>query len=298
MSDDKTCDCSGRASARREDTESVVADAREKFAAPLVHSVFRIPGMDCPAEEQMVRLRLADAPVVTMAFDLPDRILTVDHAGKASELLQRLEPLGYGAELLESKPLEVSDAAMLCPDDAAEARVLRMLLGINAIMFVVEIIAGWWAGSAGLISDAADMFADAAIYTVAIYAVGRELRHKRSAARLSGVLQLLLALGALAETGRRMMSGSFPEEFTMVGISLLALIANVACLILISRHRNDGIHMRASYIFSANDVLANLGVIVAGLLVAWTASPWPDWTIGLVIGGMVLIGALRILRLK
>lgn len=84
----------------------------------------------------------------------------------------------------------------------------------------------------------------------------------------------------------------------MIGISLLALAANVWCLLLISRHRDKGVHMRASYIFSANDVLANLGVLLAGVLVAWTGSSLPDWIIGFAIGTMVLIGSIRILKLR
>ena len=84
----------------------------------------------------------------------------------------------------------------------------------------------------------------------------------------------------------------------MLGISLLALAANIACLWLVSRHRHGGVHMRASYIFSANDVLANLGVIAAAGLVALTGSPLPDWLIGGLIGGLVLAGAFKILRLR
>jgi len=84
----------------------------------------------------------------------------------------------------------------------------------------------------------------------------------------------------------------------MIAISLLALAANVICLRLIARHRDGEVHMRASYIFTANDVLANLGVIVAGLLVAWVGQPWPDWLIGTAIGLLVLAGAVRILRLR
>ena len=84
----------------------------------------------------------------------------------------------------------------------------------------------------------------------------------------------------------------------MMVVSVLALCANAACLLLVARHRDGGAHMRASYIFSATDVLANLGVIVAGALVAWTGAPWPDWLVGSLIGAMVLAGALRILKLK
>ena len=262
-------------------------------------SVLHIPGMDCPSEEQLIRLRLADVDIAAMRFDLPGRRLVVDHGGDPRDIVRRLEPLGFGAELQASDWLAADDVPASVDDDAeAEAHVLRLLLGINGLMFVIEMIAGWWAGSAGLVADAADMFADAGVYGVALYAVGRSARHKRVAARLSGVLQLLLAVGVLVETLRRAAFGGVPEEIAMIGVSLLALAANVACLALIARHRGGGVHMRASYIFSANDVLANLGVMVAGALVAWTASPWPDRVIGCTIGFVVLIGAIRILRLR
>lgn len=265
----------------------------------LQRSVFRIPGMDCPSEEQMIRMRLADAPVAALKFDLAGRCLTVDHDGDAAQILARLVPLGYGAELAESRVLAVGEAQAAAPgDDAAEARVLWILLAINAAMFVIELGAGLWARSVGLIADAMDMFADAAVYGVALYAVGRAARHKLAAARLAGVLQLVLALGALAEVVRRMLVGAMPEPVGMMGIALLALAANVACLVLIARHREGGVHMKASYIFSANDVVANLGVIGAGALVAWLGTPWPDWIIGLLIAAVVLAGAVRILRLR
>lgn len=276
-----------------------LADHARIGALALTRSRFHIPGMDCPAEEQMIRLRLADAPVAALAFDLPGRALTLDHDGDAGTILERLLPLGYGAELVESRQLDAATPALNGnADPASEKRVLIWLLAINAALFVIELGAGWWAQSAGLIADAMDMFADAAVYAVALYAVGRAARHKLGAARLSGGLQMLLAFGALAETARHMLTGSAPTGAAMIGFALLALAANIACLLLIYRHRDAGVHMRASYIFSANDVLANLGVIAAGLLVIWTASPWPDWIIGALIGLLVLSGALRILRLR
>ena len=83
----------------------------------------------------------------------------------------------------------------------------------------------------------------------------------------------------------------------MMGIALLALAANVVCLLLIARNRHYGVHMMAVFICSANDVIANAGVIVAAVLVAWTASNVPDLVIGTVIGVVVLGGGVRILRL-
>lgn len=180
---------------------------------------------------------------------------------------------------------------------ASEARTLWAVLAINGLMFVAELVAGWLARSTGLLADSLDMLADAAVYGLALYAVGRPVVLKRRAAHLSGGLQLALALGAFAEVARRAAFGSEPEAKAMVGVSLVALAANVACLVLVQRQRHRGVHMEASAIFSANDVLANLGVIVAGALVAWTGSPWPDLAIGTAIAALVLRGAARILRL-
>lgn len=179
----------------------------------------------------------------------------------------------------------------------AEAKTLRWLLGINALMFVVEIVTGWLAQSTGLIADSLDMLADAAVYGLALYAVGHAGR-QLGAARLSGWLQMLLAFGVLSEVVRRWLFGSAPEPLPMMGIALLALVANVTCLALLARHRDGGAHMRASWIFSTNDVLANLGVILAGALVAWTGSNIPDLLIGLLIALLVLNGARRILQLR
>ncbi|WP_301391217.1 cation transporter, partial [Thalassolituus sp. UBA2107] len=154
------------------------------------------------------------------------------------------------------------------------------------------------AQSTGLIADSLDMFADAAVYGVALYAVGRSTRLKLRSAHFSGWLQLMLAFGALSEVVRRFMFGSEPASVLMMSMGLAALAANVLCLVLIAKSRNRGAHMKASWIFSANDVIANLGVILAGGLVAWTGSRYPDLVIGLIIGVVVLNGARRILQLK
>ena len=299
MSDKNECSCSRGCRANPVEGLDPVAASERPLSneEQWFRSRFRIPGMDCPSEEQMIRLRLADVPVRFMVFDIAGRTLVVGHAGDVKQVIERLDPLGYGAALMESQPLS-ADTVIPPTDAAAEARVLWLLLGINALMFLVEMVAGFWADSAALIADAADMLADAAVYGVALYAVGRDSRHKLRSARISGLLQLVLAVGALSETGRRLLAGSSPDEVAMIGISVLALAANVWCLTLISGHRDKGVHMRASYIFSANDVLANVGVILAGVLVTWSGSPLPDWIIGGLIGTMVLIGSIRILRLR
>lgn len=180
--------------------------------------------------------------------------------------------------------------------NAQQRRTLLIVLGINALMFLVEFGLGWLAQSTGLIADSLDMLADASVYAISLYAVGRRESLQRTAARCSGVLQIGLALLVLADVVRRFLFGSEPVSGLMMAVGLLALIANLICLGLISRHRDGGVHMRASLIFSTNDVIANAGVILSGALVWWLGSRLPDLLIGLLIAALVLRGGLRILR--
>lgn len=181
--------------------------------------------------------------------------------------------------------------------DREQRKVLVVLLVINGVMFVVELGLGIVAQSTGLIADSLDMLADAGVYGIALWAVSNATR-QRTAARVSGWLQLLLAVGVLFEVARRAVSGSAPEPPTMLSIAAIALIANVACMFALARHRQGGAHMQASWIFTSNDVIANAGVIAAGGLVVWTGSRVPDLVIGAIIGLIVLRGALRILGLS
>lgn len=261
-------------------------------------STFAVPKMDCPSEERLIRLALEGAAVADLRFDLAARRVVVVHGGAADEVLARLAPLGLGARLVESSEAKEAEPAATAQRDALETRTLWTVLAINASMFVVEITAGLLAQSTGLVADSLDMLADATVYGLAIGAVGRGPALKLRAAHASGWLQVALACGAMADVVRRLLFGSVPGAPAMIGISLLALAANVGCLVLVSRHREGGAHMKASFIFSTNDVLANLGVIVAGALVAWSGSRLPDLVIGAAVAGMVLAGGIRILRLR
>ena len=177
-----------------------------------------------------------------------------------------------------------------------QSRILLILLGINAVMFVVEIAAGIISQSTALIADSLDMFADATVYGIGLYAVGRPLSAKITAAHLSGLFQILLGSLVAIDVFRRFVWGSEPVSLLMISVGLVALIANVICLKLISKHREGEVHMRASWVFSKNDVIANLGIIAAGLLVFLLDSRYPDLFIGLVISIIVIRGGILILK--
>jgi Co/Zn/Cd efflux system component len=110
------------------------------------------------------------------------------------------------------------------------------------------------------------------------------------------VLQIALGLGVLIEVARRSVYGSEPISLLIIVTGLVALVANVICLALIAKHRDGGIHMRASWIFSTNDVIANVGVVISGGLVMLLGSRVPDLVVGSVVALIVLRGGVRIVR--
>jgi Co/Zn/Cd efflux system component len=177
-----------------------------------------------------------------------------------------------------------------------QGRILITLLAINAAMFVVEVVTGILAESTGLIADSLDMLADAVVYGIGLYAVGRAASARIRAAFVSAYFQMALALIVALDVSRRAVFGSEPEPAYMVLIGLVALAANVLCLGLIAKHRDGGVHMRASWIFSKNDVIANVGVVLSGGLVYVTAVRWPDLVVGIAIAYIVFRGALAIIE--
>lgn len=177
-----------------------------------------------------------------------------------------------------------------------ESRVLIILLAINAFMFVVEITLGILSESTALIADSLDMLADATIYGIGLYAVGKEALIKVKAAHTSGIFQIILGAAVLIDVIRRAILGSEPESFLMITVGIAALIANTICLQLISKHKDGEVHMRASWIFSKNDVIANIGIIIGGALVYLLDSQYPDLIVGLVISIIVIRGGIHIVK--
>jgi Co/Zn/Cd efflux system component len=177
-----------------------------------------------------------------------------------------------------------------------QKHVLYWLLSINAVLFVAEFGIGWFAQSTALIADSLDMLADAVVYAIGLYAVGRAAHHKARAAMLSGYFQMALGLLITADIVRRAYVGSEPASGLMMVMGSVALVGNVICLVLIQKHRHGDVNMRASWIFSSNDVIANAGVIASGALVGWLNARWPDMVIGCIIVVIVLRGAQMILK--
>lgn len=191
-----------------------------------------------------------------------------------------------------------------CCDDTENLRRLRTrqrgvlitVLWINVVMFVVELGAGLYAGSAALTADALDNLGDAFVYGISLYVVYRSIRWRAGAALVKGLIQLVFGIGVLIYVGHRISVGAAPVSWLMVSVASVALIANLTCFLLLMRHRQDDINMRSVWLCSRNDVIGNIGVIVAAGLVHLTASHWPDVIVGALIAAVFLKTATNVLR--
>jgi Co/Zn/Cd efflux system component len=252
--------------------------------------------MDCASEEQMIRMKLAPLEnIASMRFDVPSRKLDVYHTGDYEQISEALGSLQLNSSLVKTE--EANDFST-ATDKGGERKLLWQVLAINFAFFAVEMLTGFVSNSMGLVADSLDMLADSLVYGLALFAVGGSLARKNNIAKTSGYFQLLLAAFGLAEVVRRFVGyEEVPAFQTMILISTLALVGNAASLYLLQKNKNKEAHMQASVIFTSNDVVINIGVIVAGTLVYLTNSKFPDLIIGLIIFVIVARGAFRILRL-
>jgi cation diffusion facilitator family transporter len=177
-----------------------------------------------------------------------------------------------------------------------QRRVLRIVLAINAAMFCIEFAAGALADSTALIADSVDMFGDAAVYALSLYALERGVRWKAGAALAKGMFILAFGIGIFIQAGIKIVYGVSPAATIMVGTGSLALIANVVCLALLWRFRRQDVNMSSTFECSRNDVIANVGVLIAAAGVWLAGSGWPDIAAGLVIAALFLRSAIRVVR--
>lgn len=177
-----------------------------------------------------------------------------------------------------------------------ERTTLRIALGLNTAMFIIGIVAGLWAQSSGLMADALDMLADASAYALALLAVSRGVLFKRYAARWSGSLLLILGIGIVLDVVRRGLFGSEPLGQAMMAFSLASLAVNVTVLRMLDKFRQGEVHLRATWIFTRVDVIANVAVFASGMLVWLSDLRAADLLVGFIIGLYVAKEAIGILR--
>ena len=177
-----------------------------------------------------------------------------------------------------------------------QSATLKIVLAINAAMFVVELGSGLMARSTALMSDALDNLGDALTYGASLYAVSRGAQAKARVALFKGALILLAGLFVLGQVAYRLVVPAQPIFEAMGAVSLLALAANGTCLALLWKHRREDVNMSSVWECSRNDIASNLAVFVAAGAVWLSGSRWPDLAVGGVLALLFLRSALRVLR--
>lgn len=253
--------------------------------------------MDCPSEENLILMKLDDiSNIKHLDFDIPNRKLIVFHTEDNGTIEKAILELNLGGRKLSSEITQQINFT----ESISQKNLLWTVLTINFIFFIIEMTTGLISESMGLVADSFDMLADSFVYGLSLFAVGGTLVKKKKIAKIAGYFQITLAVVGFLEVLRRFFdSEALPIFNTMIIVSVLALVANGICLYLLQKSKNKGdAHMKASMIFTSNDVIINLGVIIAGLLVNWLDSNKPDLVIGAIVFALVIQGAFRILKLS
>lgn len=258
-------------------------------------SLYHIQKMDCPSEENLIRMKLeGHSSIAKLDFKIDERSLTVYHNESDEDILKSLDTLGLDTKLIKT---EETDEAVVS-DEKLQSKLLWQVLIINFVFFILEMTFGLISGSMGLVGDSLDMLSDSFVYALSLLAVGAVVAKKKRVAMISGYIQILLALLGVSEVIRRyFFEDRIPDYRTMIIISIFALIANWLCLYLLQKSKSQEAHMKASMIFTSNDMIINAGVIAAGSLVFVLSNRLPDLIIGSIVFIIVIRGAIRILKL-
>jgi Co/Zn/Cd efflux system component len=260
-------------------------------------TIFEITKMDCPSEENLIRMKLDGiSSIANLDFDIPNRKLTVFHSGETEQIEESILELNLGGKKLSTEQTDQTDFK----ENTNQKKLLWSVLAINFAFFIIEMTTGLISKSMGLVADSLDMLADSFVYGISLFAVGGTLIKKKRIAKLAGYFQITLAIIGFLEVLRRFIGDEkLPDFSTMIIVSIFALIANGICLYILQKSKSkEEAHMKASMIFTSNDVIINLGVITAGIMVNWLNSNKPDLIIGTIVFALVIRGAFRILKLS
>jgi len=180
--------------------------------------------------------------------------------------------------------------------NAKERRTLWIVLGLNIGLAIAFFFSGAFGDSSALIANGLDNLSDSFVYAISLFALSRSAKWKRGAANVSGGLLILFACGILYDAWRRYVGGSDPLGAIMIVMALVAAVINTVCVWLLARLQDPDVNIRAASTFSWNDFAANLGIVIAGGLVAWLGTNWPDLVVGVIVAGIAAWGGVGILE--
>lgn len=251
-----------------------------------IESIFQINKMDCPSEEQLVRMALSDFKKVDlMTVDFDKRQAKIIHEEDSQALFSAIDTLNLDAHLVSDK--EINEDSFSSGNQEIQGVILGQVLLINLTFFIIEVLSGYLFKSVGLSADGLDMLADSFVYLLALLSIGKPFKNKKRVASLAGYLQMFLATIGFSQVIFRVINHDYvPNSYGMLFVAILA------------KTNQEEVHMKASKIFTSNDIVINLGLIVSTVLVHLLHSPIPDLLIGTIVFAIVLKGAFKILSIS
>lgn len=263
---------------------------------------YRVVGMDCAADAAEIEKAVREIHgVQKVRVSVATQVLTVTSDGSASlesAVERSLVRLGYGTVSLESSPSHGNgaDPPTETHVTAAYRRALWIVVLLNVGYGVIEMVGGFLSGSQSLKADALDFLGDGMITFAGLAAIRWSMLWRARAALLQGLFLGALGLVVLGTTAYRIVVQQQPEAGLMGALGVVALVVNVVAAVLLIPHRTGDANVRAVWLFSRNDAIGNVAVVVAAALVAWLRSPWPDLTVAVVVAGLFLHSAISIVR--
>ena len=264
---------------------------------------YRVTGMDCAADAaEIERAARAVEGVDTVKVSTASQIMTVrvdDPDERLPDIERAVTLLGYRLDRL-GEPRTTRDDDELPADPsqltAAYKRALWLVVLLNVGYGVVEMAGGFFSGSQALKADALDFLGDGLITFLGLLAIGWSLAWRARSALIQGLFLGALGLSEIVTTVYRVLVRQQPEAELMGVFGLIALAVNVAAAVVLIPHRTGDANARAVWLFSRNDAIGNAAVVVAAGLVAWTATPWPDLVVAVIIAGLFLQSSWSIVR--
>lgn len=263
---------------------------------------YRVTGMDCSSCAKKIQSAVAKLPGVEEArVSIASSMMTlkVDDAARRTPAVEAtVTELGYHLDR-EGSPAKADDDEL--PKDLshitpAYRRALWIVVLINVGYGLVEIVAGFVARSQALKADALDFMGDGLITFLGLLAIGWSLVWRARSALIQGLFLAALGVGVLLNTAYRVLVLNQPEAELMGAFGMIALVANVAAALVLIPHRAGDANVRAVWLFSRNDALGNVAVVIAAGLVFWTKTAWPDLVVAVIISGLFLQSAWSIIR--
>jgi Co/Zn/Cd efflux system component/copper chaperone CopZ len=232
--------------------------------------------------------------IMTLEVDDPARRLPVVESavtGLGYQLDRVGEPKGEGAENDDDD--KIPDLSHVTP---AYKRALWIVVLLNVGYGIIEIGGSVLSGSQALQADSLDFIGDGLISFLGLIAVGWGLAARAKAALIQGIFLALLGFGVIGSTVYRVFVEHEPQTMLMAGFALVAFVVNVLAAVVLIPHRKGDANMRAVWLFSRNDAIGNLAVVVAAGVVWWLDNPWPDLIVAFAVAGLFLQSAWSIIR--